>query len=166
MKAVTLRQLQPKYKNELAKLANNKKIQRYLRDSMPYPYTVNDAAIFIELTRAENPTTTFGIFYEGKLVGVCGVILQTDIYRKSCVVGYWVGEPYWGKGIATNALKLITTYAIEKLQMQRVYTGVFEPNKASIRVLKKCGFVQEAIFVKALIKDGKLFNEVRFAYTV
>ncbi len=165
-KGVLLRPLKKTDQKALAKYANNKNLQRYMRDAMPYPYTQKQAEEFINNTLASSPITTFAIVHQNKFVGVGGLNLQTDIYRKSCEVGYWIGEPFWGRGFATQALKLLTHFAFTKLQMARVYTGVFEPNLASIKVLQKCGYKQEGIFVNALCKDGKLYNEIRFARTV
>jgi len=96
-------------------------------------------------------------------VGVCGLNLQTDIYRESCEIGYWVAEPFWGNGIATTALNLLTDYAFTTLEKERVYTGVFDYNLASQKVLEKCGYKKEGVFKNALIKDGKLYDEVRYA---
>lgn len=150
-------------RKRLALYANNKNVQQNLRDSMPFPYSVEDADLFIATVLMESPVHTFAILFQKKLVGVCGLILQEDIYRKSCEVGYWVAEPYWGKGIASAALKLVTNYAFERLDKRRVYTGVFEYNVASMKVLENCGYTKEGVFSKALIKDGKFYDEVRYA---
>lgn len=58
---------------------------------------------------------------------------------------------------------LLTDYAFNELKKVRVYTGVFDYNKASMQVLKKSGFLKEGVFKKALIKDGKIYDEVRYA---
>ena len=147
----------------LAKYANNNKFRKNLRDIMPYPYTLKDADSFIEIALLEDPTLTFAITLNKKIVGVCGLNLQTDIYRESCEIGYWVAEPFWGNGIATTALNLLTDYAFTTLEKERVYTGVFDYNLASQKVLEKCGYKKEGVFKNALIKDGKLYDEVRYA---
>ena len=161
-KSITLRALQLSDKSDLAKLANNKKIWDNLRDYIPYPYTEKDAEVFINLSKEQNPTQTFGIAYDGMLVGVIGFNVQKDIYRKSAEVGYWIGEPFWGKGIATEAVKLITAYGFNELELIRIYTGVFEHNTASMKVLEKNGYSREGIFKNAVIKNGKVCDEHRF----
>lgn len=160
---VTLRELKKSDRKWVAKYANNKKIWQNLRDIMPHPYTLEDADMFLQMVALENPISTFAIEWNGKPAGVCGLNLKTDIYRNSCEIGYWIAEPYWSKGIATKAVKQLVEYAFGTLNMQRVHTGVFEYNKASMRVLEKCGFEKEAVFKNALTKDGKLYNEVRYA---
>lgn len=89
----------------IAELANNKKVADNLRDLFPHSYYEHHAKAFIEFTQKENPQVTFGIKYEKKLCGVIGLVLQTDVYKKSAEIGYWIGEPFWGKGIATAAVR-------------------------------------------------------------
>ena len=70
---------------------------------------------------------------------------QTDIYARTAEIGYYVGEPYWGQGIASEAIGKMVQYGFEVLDIIRIYAGVFEHNKASMRVLEKNGFVFEGI---------------------
>lgn len=147
----------------IAEIANNIKIWNNVRDSFPHPYTLNDAKLFIESVQNESPQTTFAIDYYDKLVGVIGLIIQSDIYRLNAEVGYWLGEPYWGKGITAEALKLITHYGFEKLKLVRIFASVFEHNKPSIRVMQKAGYTLEYICKNSIIKNGTLINEFRFS---
>ena len=87
---------------------------------------------------------------------------QVDVYRKSAEIGYWIGEPYWGKGIATEAAKLITAYGFEQLELLKIFSAVFDFNKASQRVLEKAGYKLEAIIEKAICKNHKLCDEYRY----
>lgn len=160
---VTLRTLKKSDRKLIARYANNKKIWKNLRDIMPHPYSLEDADFFLEMVLMEDPVCTFAIEWNGKFVGICGLNLKEDIYRNTCEIGYWIAEPYWSKGIATHAVQQLVDYAFNTLHKERIHTGVFEYNKPSMRVLEKCGFEKEAIFKKALTKDGKLYNEVRFA---
>lgn len=146
----------------LAKLANNKNIWDNLRDYIPNPYTESDAKFFINLTKKEDPQQSFAIEFNSNVCGVISLILQKDVYRKSAEVGYWIGESYWENGIATQAVKLITEYGFNELKLNRIYTGVFEYNTASIKVLKKNGYEREGIFKSAIIKNDKIYDEHRF----
>lgn len=146
----------------LAELANNKKIWDNVRDYIPNPYTLKDGKEFIEMTQKENPPLTFAITYEGNFCGVIGLVGLTDIHRKTAEIGYWLGEPYWGKNIMTTALQLITNYGLHQLGFIRIQTLVFEYNTNSMRVLEKCGYVKEGIFRKAIIKNDKIWDEHRF----
>ena len=159
---IKIRALKISDKTELAKLANNKKVWDNLRNYIPFPYTESDADFFINLTNEEDPKQTFGIEYKGKLSGVIGLVIQKDVYQKSAEIGYWIGEPFWGNGIATKAVELITEYGFDKLDLNRIYTGVFEYNIASMKVLGKNGFDKEGIFKNAIFKNNKVCDEHRF----
>ncbi len=159
---IKIRFLKLSDKAELAKLANNKRVWDNLRDYIPFPYEESDAEFFIDLTKKENPKQTFGIEYKGKLSGVIGLVIQKDVYKKSAEIGYWIGEPFWGNGIATKAVELITKYGFEKLDLNRIYTGVFEYNTASMKVLEKNGFEKEGTFKNAIFKNDKICDEHRF----
>ena len=160
---IVLRPLRTSDAIRLADLANNEKISRNLRDGFPHPYTVTDAENFLSKFTDQHPVTFFGIDYKGEYVGNISLVPCQDIYRMSAEIGYFIGEPYWNKGIITTAVKLICDYGFDQLGIIRIQTGIFEYNHASQRVLEKCGFVREGVFAKSVFKQGKLWDEVRFA---
>jgi len=147
----------------LAELANNEKISRNLRDGFPNPYTLADAEKFLKQFTNQDPVTFFGIEYNGEHVGNISLVKGQDIYRKSAEIGYFIGEPYWNKGIVTTAVNLITEYGFKHLGIIRIHTGIFEYNTASMRVLEKCGFTKEGVFRKSVFKQNKIWDEVRYS---
>lgn len=159
---IKLRPIRYADRERLAKLANNIKIWRTLRDMFPHPYNVEDAERFIDSVKQQEPQITFAIEYKHNFVGVIGIVLQKDVYRKSAEIGYWIGEPYWNKGISTIALKLATDYCFNTLKFERLFACAFEGNVRSKRVLEKCGFVLEGISRKAVFKNSKLIDELRY----
>ncbi|SEM08249.1 Protein N-acetyltransferase, RimJ/RimL family [Aquimarina amphilecti] len=159
---IEIRTLKLSDKLQLAKLANNKDIWNNLRDYIPHPYSENDAETFINFTQEQNPQQSFAIEFKNQLCGVISLIIQNDVYRKNAEIGYWIGQPYWGNGIATKAVKLITLYGFKELDLTRIYAGVFENNIASMRILEKNGYTKEAVFQKAIIKNGKTLDEHRY----
>jgi ribosomal-protein-alanine N-acetyltransferase len=148
----------------LALYANNRKIWQNLRDGFPNPYKLDNAKIFIERAIQANPETMYAICAEGFAAGGIGYTLHSDIERLSAEVGYWLGEPFWGKGIVTEALKAVTKYAIAQHNLLRVYAVPFESNKASHRVLEKSGYQLEGRLRKSAIKDGKVMDQLMYAY--
>jgi [ribosomal protein S5]-alanine N-acetyltransferase len=124
---------------------------------------MEDAKRFLAMVNEREPKTIFAIEYLGEYAGNISLTAGTDVYRKNAEIGYFVAEPFWGKGVATRAVKLITAFGFEQLDIVRIYTGVFSYNKASQRVLEKCGFTREAVFKNAICKNGELWDEVRFA---
>ncbi|MEO9482807.1 MAG: GNAT family protein [Ekhidna sp.] len=160
---ISLRALQSDDAETVASLINNRKVLDNLRDYIPYPYSKKDAEEFILFSTKQDPTVTFAILSHDEICGVIAIIPQSDIHRMSAEVGYWIGEPYWGNGIATQALSLITEYAFSQLDVIRLYAIVFSPNDTSKRVLEKCGYKKEGIGKKAIIKNNQILDEHRYA---
>ncbi|MGC9470892.1 MAG: GNAT family N-acetyltransferase [Bacteroidales bacterium] len=158
-----LRPLRPQDAPVLARLANNEKISINLRDAFPHPYTLKDALDFIGMCMKCAPVNVFAIDWEGLYVGNIGIHPEKDVYRRSGEIGYFLGEPYWNKGIMTRAVRLTVEYGFGELDLVRIHTGVFEYNVASQKVLEKCGFVKEGVFRKAVFRQGKLVDEIRYA---
>ncbi len=158
-----LRSLQISEARRLAHLLNNKNIWDKLRDYIPFPYGCDDGIEFINMVKQESPQQTFGIHYQDQLCGVICVIIQKDVYRKSGELGYWLGEEYWGRGIATRAVSEIVDYGFNTLNLERIFAGVFENNVGSCRVLEKNDFDQEAVFKNAIYKNNSLYHEFRYA---
>jgi ribosomal-protein-alanine N-acetyltransferase len=149
--------------DKLAEMANNKKISINLRDGFPHPYTLDDAVTFIMHCLEMPRDTFFAIESKGEHVGNISLSPCQDVYRKSAEIGYFIAEPYWNKGIASAAVKMIVQYGFNNLGIMRIQTGVYEYNPASQRVLEKCGFIKEGIFRKSIYKEGGLWDEVRYA---
>ena len=161
---IQLRKLHISDAPKISLMLNNKLIWDQLRDYIPFPYTEKDGEEFIAFVNSETSQHVFGIVNkENDLCGVVGLVLQSGIYRISAEIGYWLGEDYWGKGIMSKAVELITNYGFEELKLERIYTGVFDFNKASMRILKKNGYVKEGVFKRALIKNEKIVDEHRYA---
>jgi RimJ/RimL family protein N-acetyltransferase len=160
---VTLRELTEDDIPLLAEYANNVNVSKNLRDAFPYPYSIQDATDFIAMVNKQNPKTFFAITYQGHYVGNISLLPGTDIYRKSAEIGYFIGEPFWNKGITTKAVSLIVEFGFTTLDIVRIHTGVFEHNRASQRVLEKCGFTKEGTFKLSLCKNGIMSDEIRYA---
>src|SRR4051812_43520283 len=104
----------------VAQHANNPAVARNLRDVFPNPYELSDAQAFIHLVRSTVPETFFAITVAGEAVGGIGFSLNDDVERVSAEIGYWLGESYWGRGIATEALRAVTDYAVVHHGLTRV----------------------------------------------
>lgn len=144
---------------QLAAIANNRNIWLHVRDRFPHPYTVMDAIQWIQLQSNEDPVQNFCIEWNKKVVGSIGVLPKDDVYRKTIEIGYFVGEPFWGKGIATKAVALMLAYTEQQFDVVRIFAEVFEHNKASMSILRKNGFSLESIRSKAVIKDGVIMDD-------
>jgi len=147
----------------LAKHANNRRVSRYLVDTFPFPYTEADARWWVEEGAAAGGSTNKAILFEGALVGSVGLRPQAGWRRHSAEVGYWIAEPFWGRGIASAALRELSTVAFGALGFHKLFAPVLAPNVASMKVLAKGGYALEGILRDEVIKDGQLFDVLSFA---
>jgi RimJ/RimL family protein N-acetyltransferase len=143
----------------LVKYADNILIWNNLRDYFPSPYTPEHAHDWLEKTVGAEPLINFAIDLEGEAIGGVGLILNGDVYALSAEVSYWVGEPFWGKGIATEAVRQLTEYTFYYFNIVRLYAEVFETNKSSMRVLEKNGYYLEGLRRKAVFKNNVLMDD-------
>jgi RimJ/RimL family protein N-acetyltransferase len=152
---IVLRPWSVKDATRLASIADNKKIADNLRDGFPYPYSVSDARAWLDIILPENiPPRFFAITVNKELAGSIGIVTKSDIYRKNFEIGYFLAEEFWGKGIATKAIKAATSYAFKDFDIVRVYAEPFSDNTGSRRALEKAGFTLEATLRRNVIKNG------------
>ena len=150
-------------RDSLVAQANNRNVWRNLRDRFPHPYTENDAEAWLALARAQPDWLNWAIVVDDAAVGCVGLEPLTDVHAGTTHIGYWLGEPYWGRGIMTAAVQAIAEHAFSPLGFKRIETPVFAWNPASMRVLEKCGFVREGVMAKSVLKDGELIDSVLYA---
>ena len=148
----------------IAGYANNRKIWRYLRDAFPHPYALHDAEAFISHSLQHDPETVFAIATPAQAIGSIGLMRGQDVHRFTAELGYWLAEPFWGKGIATHAVKSITDYGIRELGLQRIFAEPYVTNPASARVLEKAGFTREGLLRANVFKDGQVLDQFLYSY--
>lgn len=144
--------------------ANNRKIWLNLRDRFPHPYKKRDAQRFIRFSRHADPETNFAIVVDSHAAGGIGFVLHHDVERVSAEIGYWLGEPFWGRGIVTEAVVAVTRYALDTHELTRIFAVPFAHNAASCRVLEKAGYVLEARLRRSAIKDGEILDQLQYAF--
>lgn len=149
--------------DNLVKYANNPKIAANLTDGFPHPYTREKGMTFIEMATKSSPTTIFAIDVKGEAIGGIGLHPQTDIHIKNAELGYWLAEPFWGKGIISNAVKEIVNYGFDNFEINRIFARPFGRNIGSQKVLEKAGFILEAKFDKTIFKNGQFEDEFIYA---
>ncbi len=147
----------------VARYANNRKIWINLRDIFPHPYTIANAEAFLSIVMEDDPKTVFAITNEVEAIGSIGLVLGKDVHRFTTELGYWLAEPFWGKGIMTEAVKGITEYAFRSFGLKRVYAEPYTTNLASARVLEKAGFKYEGLLRASAFKNGRLVDQLLYA---
>lgn len=149
--------------SSIARYANNRRIAMWLRDRFPSPYTRADAEAFLTAISRQNPRTVFAIATLEEAIGGIGLEFRDDVHRFTAELGYWLGEPFWGRGIMTEAVRRFTSWAFEHLEVHRIYASVFDGNAPSIRVLEKAGFEREGRLRAAVFKNGRILDQLVYA---
>lgn len=145
-------------RESLLRFANNRRIWRNLRDRFPHPYTAADADDWFALCRGNPAEAGWAIEVEGEAAGGISLRPGRDVNVKSAEIGYWLGEPWWGRGIMTRAVRVVSDHAEQRLGIVRIEAPVFEWNPASMRVLEKCGYERESVRRRSVFKDGQLID--------
>jgi len=150
---------------DLVSAINNKKVLDNLRDGIPYPYTEQDAAEYISamLNAEKGSQYAFAITYEEKAIGSIGAFRKENVHRLTAEMGYYIAEPYWGKGIATEAIKQMSDYIFNNTDIVRIFAMPYACNAASCRVLEKAGYQLEGIMRRNAIKNGQMMDMKMYA---
>ena len=149
----------------LARICNNKKVQDNLRDGLPFPYREEDAKIFLSEMLAADPdqNIAFAIEEEGVLIGSISASRCGNIHFRTAELGYYLGEPYWGKGYATETVRLLCSYVFQHTDIIRIFAEPFAHNLASCRVLEKAGFQLEGVLRSNAVKNGRILDMKMYA---
>lgn len=135
----------------IAELADNRKVAE-MTANIPHPYGMADAAAFIANLPGGPKAATFAVFLKNEAalrgadesnfgppipVGMCGFVQRDEDAPE---IGYWLGEPYWDRGIATEAARALIDHAFADRGLDALVASARVVNPASRRVLEKCGF--------------------------
>lgn len=153
----TLRHLMEKDIDSIAKHANDTAIARNTLN-IPHPYTKEHAKSWIskkleEYTTPDSEEEVFCIDINGEAVGAIGIHGIKKGHKAE--IGYWLSKEHRGKGIMSEAVKLLTDYGFKKYELVRIDAFVFHFNAASSKVLEKKGYKEEGLIRKYHLKDGK-----------
>jgi RimJ/RimL family protein N-acetyltransferase len=134
-----------------------------LRDAFPSPYSLEDADRFLAFATSRTPPTSLAIEVDGQAVGGIGLRMREDVERLSAEIGYWLGEPYWGRGVMTEVVRAVTDWSFAELGLIRIYALPYATSLASVRVLEKAGFVYEGRLRRSVIKLGEVLDQLVYA---
>lgn len=133
-----------------------------MRDLFPHPYCIEDADDWIA-RNGHSSATHFAIEVAGGITGGIGYVPFDGERRMTAEIGYWVGQRFWGHGIATAACGALTRWIFRKTEIERLQAEVYVPNRASQRVLEKCGYEAEGILRRAIVKNGEVLDAIVYA---
>lgn len=150
-------------KADLVLHADNRKVWRNMTHTFAHPYTEQDADLWLAIAAEPGPSIQLAIAFDDRAIGGIGAIAGEGIFRATAEFGYWLGEPWWGRGIATAAARALASRILDERLFARLQAKVFEWNAPSMRVLEKAGFTREAVLRCAATKDGQLIDTVLYA---
>lgn len=148
---------------DLAKNANTPEVAKYLREAFPSPYSFEAAEWWVTEGHELGNVCNRAIEVDGECIGSIGVRFLEDEHRYTAELGYWLGQPHWGKGIITDAIHRFVPYIFESFEVRRIYAAVAHQNGASIGPLQKCGFEREGIFKNNIFLRGSMYDEHVYA---
>ncbi|MBR9705885.1 GNAT family N-acetyltransferase [Candidatus Pacearchaeota archaeon] len=143
-KRLALTEVLPEYELSIAKYANNLEVSKWMFP-LPYPYRLSDARWFINdcaKKRKKRPKKSYflAITFKdtGQYLGGIGVH-SIDKDKGECELGYWLGQPFWRKGIVSEACNKLISYAFNRLKLRKIIVPVFESNVRSAGLAQKLG---------------------------
>ena len=161
----TLRPWRMKDAPALAAIINNPRIQDNLRDGLPYPYNVQDGEAFLRslFQAEENSLFAFAITANDVLAGSICVTRQHNIHARTGELGYYIAQSFWGRGLATSAVRQMCEWVFAHTDLLRIFAEPFAFNAASQRVLEKCGFACEGTLRANAVKKGAVLDMKMYA---
>ena len=157
MDAIKLRDLNETDEEDIVTHLNNKDVIQYLSLRIPSPYTKKDAKWWV--AEGSKHEIVKAIDYKGDFVGIIGVRRDSLERSHRGEIGYWLGKPFWNKGIATQAIDLMSQYIFVNTSIEQLYAPVFAPNEGSKQALLNNGFKLEAEIKKGFYKNHSYFDE-------
>lgn len=152
-----LRAFGPADESALVALAGNYEVARNTLN-ISHPYRAEDARQGVRATQAAHAQQTGYVFAielraTGEFIGGIGLTVERRFDRAE--VGYWLGQPYWGRGLASEALGALLRFGFEVLELNKLYATHIASNPASGRVMLKNGLVKEGEMVQHTKRDGQ-----------
>ena len=162
---VTIRPWRPEDAPALAAVLADPGLTENLRDGIPCPYTVEDAAEYIGSVLGRTPGELFAYAIEadGELAGSISAERQGNIHRRTAELGYYLARRWWGQGVMTRAVELFCRRVFAESDVLRIFAEPFACNAASCRVLEKAGFRHEGTLRCNAVKDGVVLDMKLYA---
>ena len=161
----TLRALRPDDAPAIARHADDEGVWRNLFDGFPHPYTLADAQAWCT-TGHRDPSVgvVWAITVDDQAIGCCSVMPGSGWLACNAEVGYWIGRAHWRRGIASEALALISDWTLATMpHITRLHAPIFGWNEGSQAVARRCGYVLEGRLPVSAIKAGQVIDRVQYA---
>ena len=152
---------------QLVTLAGNYEVAKNTLN-IPHPYLEEDARRWVQLTQenyAQQTGYAFAIelLSSGEFIGGIGLTIERRFDRAEA--GYWLGQPYWGQGLASEALAAVLHFGFDELKLNKIYATHIAENPASGRVMLKNGMVKEGELAQHTKRDGRYYDLWQYRLT-
>lgn len=157
---INLRRIKRSDAESIQENGNDPDVMRYLFS--PYPYTMEHVYGFIKAShRMHGEETGYPLGIEHKqtkqIIGLIG-LYRVDHSNRLAETGFWLGKKYWRRGYTKEAVILTLKFSFEELNFHRIYARTFHPNKASMKLIEKIGFIYEGSLRKHVFKHGRFMD--------
>jgi RimJ/RimL family protein N-acetyltransferase len=148
---------------DLQAQANNARTLQFMSDGFSYPYALPTAQHWVTRGHIDFGGDNWAIAFNDRVAGGCGVHWGEGPLRCNAEIGYWLGQGYWGQGVATAVVRELCARAFANPAITRVFAPIHDGNAGSMRVVEKNGFVREGVQRRGAIKDGQVIDRVFWA---
>lgn len=142
----------------LSMLGDDEAVAKNMMDAFPSPFTPERAKAYIEAARGGEGRLLLAVERDGELSGSVGAFFMGDVFRINASIAYFIGRGFWGRGIATEAIRILCRHVFGSRPIERIYAEPFARNLGSRRALEKAGFVHEATLRSNVIKGGEILD--------
>ena len=144
----------------IVELLNDHTVSRYTAH-IPFPYTEDDAVYWVNLanrSRRDGSKQVFAIRDRETEQLLGGIGLHIDDKLKIAEIGYWIGKPYWGKGLVSEAAAAMIRFGFEELGLRKIEAHHIVANAGSGRVMEKNGMQREGLLRQHMLRDGEAYD--------
>lgn len=150
--------------DSLTKYANNSKIANNLRDGFPHPYTRETGEEFLKTVNDDpEKKRIFAIEVDGEAVGCISAFLLENEQNKTAEIGYWLGVPFWNRGIMTGAIRCMTKFCFAEFDIYRLFAQPYARNIGSCHILENCGYTCEGVLRSNVYKNGLICDSCMYS---
>lgn len=147
----------------LAQLAGDPDVSRFMSSRFPHPYRLEDAKQQVEFCLGYTGRDQFFAVTEGgRLCGGANLGYFDGQRPGACGIGYWLGKPFWGRGLGSQVAELLCQRAFSDSEISCIEAYVVCENLGSIRILEHCGFTRFAVLPNASQRDGVQRDVARY----
>ena len=152
---IEIRQWRESDKENLVLHANNINVAERLDKTFPFPYTISDAEVWIQLSQKDSPLQKLAIVYNNQACGAISIGFEVgypgvNLPPNSAVMGYWLGETFWNKGLITQSVGLFIPYVFSQFNVNSILAYADENNAASNQVLRNNGFKLSTLVINRI----------------